>query len=97
MSETAEAATPEEKPDPVLEGRFIAACPGQKGIHVKADDAKAATALVCKYLGCEPKDVVVAKAKKSSGPKRGDRVLRSEPAPGSKDKDSGYVYGLERA
>lgn len=78
----------------VLEGRFLASCPGQTTIHIKAADRSQAVALVCLYLGCEPSEVVVAKCKRSAGPRRGDRVLRAEPVAGNPSA-TGFAYGIE--
>lgn len=78
----------------VIPGRFIANCPGQQGIHVKAADRPAAVALVCLYLGCEASEVVVSAVKRSAGPRKGERVLRAHPVAGNPDA-IGFAYGIE--
>ena len=88
------ASMKDQSENTVLEGRYIATCPGSKLIHVKAEGQDAAVALVCRYLGCEPQQVVVAAAKRKSGPRRGDRVLREIPVAG-KPEEMGYAYGVE--
>jgi hypothetical protein len=103
--EVAEALSPEELEElknhqkealanQLVEGRWLANCPGQKNIHVKAASQSEAVALVCLYLACEPQQVVVAQCKRKALPRRGDRVLRAMPVAGAPDK-TGYAYGIE--
>lgn len=93
-----ESAVSPPKDDPVLEGRYLGSHPSlSQPVHIKCEDESRAIQLLCQYLRCKPQEAVVAKAKKSSGPKKGDLVLRPGPIPGVKNGDplAGYAYGAE--
>lgn len=79
----------------VVTGRWLADCPGQRGIHVKAESRTEAVKLVCDYLGCEPQQVVVSACKRKAAPRNGERVLRAHPVAG-KDGAVGFIYGIEK-